>query len=104
MFGHSLDEMKPSGRKTATTTTITGGKSGSDSDEEVFLGTGMSYNTKGERGINKSITTTVVEERSTSRAEGRQPPAGIPKRSWSLDGDSDSEKDRGKPVGVFERF
>jgi hypothetical protein len=104
MFGHSLDEMKPAGRKTATTTTITGGKSASDSDEEIFLGSGVSYHNTADMGINKSITTTVIEERSMSRAEGQHTSAGTPKRSWSLDGDSDTEKDRGKPVGVFERF
>jgi hypothetical protein len=99
MFGaQSLDEIKPSGRKTATTTTITGGKSGSDSDEETFLGTGMPY-TK-DRGISKSVTTTFVEERAASRAAS----GPEEQRTWSLDGESDSDKDRGKPVGVYERF
>jgi hypothetical protein len=108
-----LDDLKPTGK--SVTTTVTGGRISSDSDEEKFLETdGHSEGWK--HGISKNVTTTVnVEERPEGRAVSRLPgeASGQPSkleirgRRGSPGGDSQStlgEEGRGGPARVYERF
>lgn len=104
-----LDDLKPTGK--SVTTTVTGGRISSDSDEETFLGTaGQSEGWK--HGISKNVTTTVnVEERPVDRV-AREASAGPSKteirgRRGSPGGDSEStlgDEGRGGPMRVYERF
>ncbi|KAF2125338.1 integral membrane protein [Dothidotthia symphoricarpi CBS 119687] len=107
-FGQTLDELRPAAVKSVTTTTVTGGRVSSDSDEEIFLGTGMASDKKWKSGINKSVTTTVVEEHSASRLAGGGPSQTKSReRSCSSGQLSDSTLDDGesvKPTEVHERF
>jgi hypothetical protein len=99
-----LDAVKPAARRPALTTTVRGGRSSAESDEETFLGTGaLSEGWKG--GINKYITTTAVAESRIS--EGGPSKAEIRGRSGSPGGDSDStlgNEDRRKTANPFRRF
>ncbi|OAK93614.1 hypothetical protein IQ06DRAFT_236142 [Phaeosphaeriaceae sp. SRC1lsM3a] len=66
MFSGSLpmDRLRPAGgEKPVTKTTITGGRMSEDSDKRVFLDAGARPE-QWKNGINKSVSTTVVEERS----------------------------------------
>jgi hypothetical protein len=108
-----LDHLKPTGK--SITTTVTGGRISSDSDEETILGVdGKSEVWK--HGISKNVTTTVdVEERTAGRAssrltgEGSGGPSRVETRTrrGSPGGDSEStlgEEGRGGPTKVYERF
>jgi hypothetical protein len=108
-----LDDLKPTGK--SVTTTVTGGRISSDSDEEKFLE--MNGQSEGwKSGISKNVTTTVnVEERPAGRAVGRVPGEAsgelskieIRGRRGSPGGDSQStlgEEGRGGPTRVYERF
>jgi hypothetical protein len=89
----TLDKLRPS--NAVRLTTVTGGRASSDSDKEEILG-------KSNGGINKSVSTTVVEERAvpshTMHGGGRR---------GSLGGNSNSslgDEGRGKPVYIHDRF
>ncbi|KAF2797316.1 hypothetical protein K505DRAFT_269741 [Melanomma pulvis-pyrius CBS 109.77] len=107
--GQPLDALRPTAGKSAQTTTITGGRVSSESDEETFLGAGEP--SEGwKSGINKSVTTTIVEENAASRSVGgrlnQTTDRGRPGRPGSPGGDSDSTlgDERGKPARLYERF
>lgn len=101
-FGNShnmqpLDKLKSGHGKSIQTTTITGGRTSSDSDKQTFLNTAITTDER-KNGINKSVSTTVVEERSESRAADKTLGMGRHPSNSSLD-------DEGrKPARVYERF
>lgn len=104
--GQPLDELRPAVGKLVTTTTVTGGRVSSESDEETFLGTGVPSE-RWKRGINKNVTTTVVEECAASRTAGGPGQTASRGRSCSPGGDSEStfgDEERRKPARVYERF
>jgi hypothetical protein len=79
--GQPLDELRPVIGDSVTTTTVTSERISSESDEETFLGTGVPSE-RWNCGVNKSVTTMVVEERAERR----------------------TAEERGKPVRVYECF
>jgi hypothetical protein len=89
----TLDKLRPA---TTRVTTVTGGRVSADSDKEtLFLG-------RCEGGISKSVSTTVVAERAVPAQiqHGRGRKASISANSGSSLGD----EERGKPMGIHERF
>lgn len=102
-----LGTLRPAVGKLITTTTVTGGRVSSESDEETFLGTGVPSK-RWKCGINKTMTTTVVEERAASRLVGRRLSQTTNRgRSCSPGGDSEStlgDEERENLAGVYERF
>lgn len=98
--------------KNTTTTTVTAGRSSSDSDEKEILQNGMNVGSW-DNAINKSVTTTVVEERmddGTGRAPRRYKPSDITierRRNGSPGGDSAStlhDEDRRGPIKAYGAF
>jgi hypothetical protein len=101
-----LDKLRPTGERAVTKTTITGGRASEDSDKKTFLDTGVSPELW-KNAINKSVSTTVVEERtepsraqpSNQNLDSRR--AGSPgaESDYSLRDDSSAN-----PAKVHERF
>lgn len=110
-----LHELKPMAGKSITTT-VTAGRHSNDSDEEKFLGQFDRVLPGPDGGIhvNKSVTTTVVEERGGYYPTRQAPHRGQPstptmerRRNGSPGGDSASTleyEDRSKPVRAFGAF
>jgi len=102
-----LDDLRPKPGKSVTVTTVTGGRGSSESDEENILDTGIPSE-RWDTGINKSVTTTIVEQRASHlTSERRQDKPKDRTRSCSAGGDSEStlgDEDRARPVRAYERF
>jgi hypothetical protein len=85
-----------------TKTTITGGRVSEESDKKTFLDTGVSPEAW-KNGINKSVSTTVVAERSESRIARNQ--SMSKGRGFSNDSnDSLGDVENGRPAIIHERF
>lgn len=70
-YVHGLDELRPAQGKAVTTTTVTGRRTSSESDEEGLTDSGIGKSDSWKGGIRKDFTTTITEERSLSRAATR---------------------------------
>jgi hypothetical protein len=105
--GTPLDKLRPTGERAVTKTTITGGRGSEDSDKKTFLDTGVSPE-NWKNGINKSVSTTVVEERATVEQRPRNPGQKMNSiRAGSPGAESNSTLgDHGsvKPTRVHDRF
>jgi hypothetical protein len=96
-----LDRLKPAA---GTKTTITGGRVSEDSDKKIFLDTGVSPE-QWKNGINKSISTTVIAERSESQAGIARNQSVNKGRAFSNDSNSSLGADeRGRPAIIHERI
>jgi hypothetical protein len=92
-----LNDLKPVVGKSLTTTTVTAGRDSSSSDEEKILDHSGRPMGRWNVGISKSVTTTVVEERTNATHSDRTPRREIPstptmerRRNGSPGGDSAS--------------
>ncbi|KAL5116247.1 hypothetical protein ACEQ8H_005805 [Pleosporales sp. CAS-2024a] len=97
-----LDRLKPSG---GTKVTITGGRVSEDSDQKTFFDSNASPS-KWKNGISKSVSTTVVEERSKSRTAMATDQHANKGRKFSNGSDSTmGEHERDRPgLIIHERF
>jgi hypothetical protein len=105
--GTPLDKLRPTAERAVTKTTITGGRASEDSDKKTFLDTGKSPE-QWKNGINKSVSTTVVEERTATTQKPRRPGQNLNSiRAGSPGAESNSslgDDASVKPTRVHDRF
>ena len=108
-----LHELKPVVGKSVTTTTVTAGRDSSSSDEEKILDRDGRPMGRWDVGISKSVTTTVVEERTnayqdrTPHREHPSTPTMERRRNGSPGGDSAStlgDESNRRPVRAYGAF
>jgi hypothetical protein len=100
-----LDRLRPTNERGVTKTTITGGRASEESDKKLFLDAGAQPS-QWKNGINKSVSTTVVEERQDNQLAPVSAGQMNSRRAGSPGGESDSSfgDERGKPAIVHARF
>lgn len=99
--GTALDRLGPGGM---TKTTCTGGRVSEESDKKTILEQGPPPE-QSKFGINKSVSTTVVAERSESRVAMARRESVNRGRTMSNDsGSSFGDEERGRPAIIHERF
>lgn len=105
--GQQLDMLRQGTGKQQTTTTVTGGRASSESDEEKFLATSVPSD-PWNSGIKKSVTTTITAELAASQLAAERTDQEISRvRCSSAGGDSQStlggDMTIKVPTKVFER-
>jgi hypothetical protein len=103
-MGTPLDRLGPATDRGTTKTTITGGRVSEDSDNKTFLDTSGSPG-QWKNGINKSVSTTVVAERSEGGTAMTRNQSMNKGRTFSTgSNESIGDVERGRPAIVHERF